>query len=178
MTKIAVLVGSLSRDSINKKLANNLESLMPEHVEIMYGRMDLPLFNYELESEFPQEARELKGVIEAADGVLLVSPEYNRTTTAVMKNAIDWASRPWGDNSFKGKPAGIVGASSGPLGTSQAQGHLRSVMVYLEAKLLGQPEVYLNGTTALDESGVVVEESREFLQRYVDAFIAHVEAYK
>lgn len=99
-------------------------------------------------------------------------------TTAVMKNAIDWASRPWGDNSFKGKPAGIVGASSGPLGTSQAQGHLRSVMVYLEAKLLGQPEVYLNGTTALDESGVVVEESREFLQRYVDAFIAHVEAYK
>lgn len=174
MTKIVIMVGSLSKNSVNKKLARNIESLMPEDVEVVYGEMDLPLFNYELELDFPAKARALKDDIESADGVLIVTPEYNRTMSSITKNAIDWSSRPWGHNSFKGKPAGIVGASSGPLGTSQAQGHLRSVMVYLGARLLGQPEVYLNASTALDSEGVIVDESRDFLQKYVDAFVAHV----
>lgn len=178
MTHIAVLVGSLRADSLNKKLAKNLERLAPDGTTFSYAEIgELPLFNEELEADFPASARALKDVVEAANGVLFVTPEYNRGVPGVLKNAIDWASRPWGTNSFDGKPAGIIGASGGPLGTGPAQSQLRSVLVYLNTKLMGQPELYLAGAKAMfDEDGVVVESSKEFLQNYINAFVVHTDS--
>ena len=178
MTKIAVLVGSLSQASINKKLARNLEELAPEGTEFMYADLHLPLFDYELEPDFPKEAQALKDVIEQADGVLFVTPEYNRGYTGVLKNAIDWASRPNGTNSFKGKPVGIVGASGGSLGTTQAQQALRNVAVYLDTKLMGQPELYIDGPRTFDETGKVVEASKGVLTKYMAALVDHIESSK
>lgn len=172
--KIAVIVGSLSKNSVNKKLAHNIERLMPEGVEVVYGDVGLPLFDYELEPDFPEKAQELKRVVESADGVLLVTPEYNRSFSGVLKNVIDWASRPYGKNSFDGKPVGIVGASVSAFGTTQAQSQLRNVMVHLNTKVLGQPELYVNATTALDAQGQATPEFAEQLQRYIDVFIAQL----
>jgi len=177
MTQIAVFVGSLRADSLNKKLAKNLEELAPEGVTFTYVDISsLPLFNQDLEaSAFPAQARAMKDVVEASDGVLFVTPEYNRSIPGVLKNAIDWASRPWGTNSFDGKPAGIVGASMSPLGTALAQAHLKDILIYLNTKLLGQPEVYFAAAHDLfDENGVVIESSNDFLKKYIDAYIAHV----
>lgn len=176
--KIAVLVGSLSEASINKKLAHSVENLLPEGVEFEYANLDLPLFNYELESEFPSDAKALKDLVESADGVLFVTPEYNRSFSGVLKNAIDWASRPWGENSFDGKPAAIIGASIGATGATQAQSQLRSVAVYLNTKLLGQPEVYFDAGRGFDESGQATDDAKQALQGFADAFVAHVEAAK
>lgn len=176
MTKIAVFVGSLRKDSINRMLARNLEKLAPEGVEFAYADIDLPLYNQDLESDYPQKATALKQLVESADGVLIVTPEYNRSFPGVLKNAIDWASRPWGSNSFNNKPVGLVGTSAGPLGAAQAQSHLRNVLYFLNTKLLGQPEMYVNSSTTFDENGDVVEASREYLTRYIETFVAHVKA--
>lgn len=178
MTHIAVFVGSLRADSLNKKLAKNLEQLAPEGTTFSYARIgELPLFNEELEADFPASAQAVKDVVEAADGVLFVTPEYNRGVPGLLKNAIDWVSRPWGTNSFDGKPAGIVGASGGALGTGPAQSQLRSVLVYLNTRLMGQPEIYLAGAKAVfDDNDVVVEGSKQFLQDYITAFVAHVQS--
>lgn len=178
MTHIAVFIGSLRTESLNRKLAKNLENLAPDGTTFAYVDIaSLPLFNEELEADYPASAQAVKDAVESADGVLFVSPEYNRGVSGVLKNAIDWASRPWGTNSFDGKPAGIVGASGGPLGTGPAQAQLRSIMVYLNTKLLGQPEIYLAGAgSAFDDKGIIIETSRGFLKQYMDTFIAHVEA--
>lgn len=176
MTKIAVIVGSLSKASVNRKLAKSLEEFMPSHVELTCADIDLPLFNYEMESDFPKKAQELKDLIEVSSGVLLVTPEYNRSFSGVLKNAIDWASRPWGKNSFDAKPVGIIGASTSQLGTTQAQSHLRNVMIHLNTKVLGQPEMYINVTTTLDDQGRVVDGSRELFENFAKTFVAHVES--
>jgi chromate reductase, NAD(P)H dehydrogenase (quinone) len=180
MTQIAVFVGSLRADSLNKKLANNLETLAPAGTEFVYVDIStLPLFSQETETDFPASATAMKDIVEAADGVLFATPEYNRSIPGVLKNAIDWASRPWGSNSFNGKPAGIVGASVGPLGTAPAQAHLKDILVYLGTKLMGQPEVYFSNSTDLfDQDGTVVEGSREFLQNYITTFVAHIDSQK
>lgn len=178
MTKIAVMVGSLSDASINKVLAKNLEKLAPTGVEFVYADLNLPLYNYELEAEFPTKAKELKDLIESVDGVLLVTPEYNRSFSAVLKNALEWASRPWGKNSFDGVPAGVIGSSIGPIGAAQAQSNLRSVMVYLNTKVMGQPELYINGPETFDEDGNVVEGQKDRLQKYIEAFSEHVDNCK
>jgi chromate reductase len=180
MTQIAVIVGSLRADSLNKKLAQNLEELAPAGTQFVYADISaLPLFNQDIEGDFPATAQSLKDVLEAADGILVVTPEYNRSIPGVLKNAIDWASRPWGSNSFNGKPAGIVGASMSPLGTAVAQAHLKSIMVYLNTKLMGQPEVFLTGAhEAFDDEGVVIESSKDHLKHYIDAFVAHVDSQK
>lgn len=177
MTKIAVLVGSLQEKSFNKLLAKNLESLAPEGVEFDYVDLNLPLFNQDLESDFPAEAQAGKDIIEAADGVLFVTPEYNRSIPGVLKNGIDWFSRPWGKSSFAGKPAGIVGASISPLGTAVAQADLRHIVVYLGVKLLGQPEVYVtNAHSVFDENGQVVEASRDHLKTYIDTLVKWIDS--
>lgn len=175
MTKIAVFVGSLRADSINKMLAKNLEALAPDGVEFDYIDLNLPLFNQDLETEYPVAAQRVKDQVEAADGVLFVTPEYNRSIPGVLKNAIDWASRPWGNNSFTGKPTGIVGASGGAVGTAVAQSDLRHICGFLGVKLMGQPELYFaSATDKLDEQGIVVESSREFLRSYIDTFSAWI----
>jgi len=178
MTKIAVLVGSLRNGSINKMLAKNLESLAPSGTEFIYLDINLPLFNQELEANLPNEVKNLKNTIESADGVLIVTPEYNRGFPGVLKNAIDWASRPWGYNSFKGKPVCITGLSEGPTGTAQAQAQLRNIMIYLDTKLMGQPELYANFSHIFDENNNIIDSTKDHLISYINAVVTHIESNK
>lgn len=180
MTKIAVFVGSLQQNSLNKKLARNLERMAPEGIEFDYVDIaGLPLYNQDMEADFPVEAKRAKEQVEAADGVLFVTPEYNRSIPGVLKNAIDWASRPWGNNSFDRKPVGIVGATIGPVGTAVAQSDLRHIAGYLNTKLMGQPELYLpSAADKFDGDGVIIDSSQDLLQGYIDAFGQWVEKEK
>ncbi|HUC96298.1 MAG TPA: NADPH-dependent FMN reductase [Candidatus Saccharimonadales bacterium] len=178
MIKIAVLVGSLRAESINRKLAQNLEALTPAGTEFIYADVNLPLFNQDIEASPPVQARTLKNVIESADGVLILTPEYNRGIPGVLKNAVDWASRPYGQNSFKGKPVGIVGASGGQTGTAQAQSHVRNTMIYLDTKIMGQPELYVQFGNVFDENGQVLESYKQYLQNYINALVAHIDTNK
>ena len=180
MSKIAVIVGSLRRESINRKLAEALAKLAGPRAQFKILRIDdLPLFNQDQEPNPPAAVTRLKGEIEAADGVLIVTPEYNRSIPGVLKNAIDWASRPYGKNSFSGKPTAGIGASGGAIGTAAAQQHLRSILAYLNVVLMGQPEAYIQFKQGLvdDQHNVTDESVRKFLQTYVDAFTAWVERH-
>jgi chromate reductase, NAD(P)H dehydrogenase (quinone) len=174
VTKIAVFVGSLRKDSINEQFAKELEKLLPEGVTFDYADINVPLYNTDLEADFPAGASALKKLAESADGVLFVTPEYNRSFPGVLKNAIDWASRPWGTNSFDGKPAAIAGVSAS-LATTQAQQQLRNVLIYLNTKLMGQPEAYINHQTSYTEDGQLTEEAKERYQAFLNAFLAHVD---
>jgi chromate reductase len=180
MSKIAVIVGSIRRDSINRKLAEALAKLAGPKLEFIHVQIDdLPLFSQDLEPNPPAAVTRIKGQIEAADGVLIVTPEYNRSIPGVLKNAIDWASRPYGKNSFSGKPTAGIGTSGGAIGTAVAQQHLRSILAYLNVTLIGQPEGYIQFKQGLvDAQHNVTDESvRKFLQSYVDAFTAWVDRY-
>lgn len=178
MTKVAVFVGSLRKDSLNKKLAHALEVAAPDGVEFDYIDISkLPLFNQDMENDYPTEAIAIKKQVEAADGVLFVTPEYNRGVPGVLKNAIDWASRPWGHNSFAGKPVGLAGVSGGPTGTTVAQAVLKPTLLFLDMKLLGQPELYVkNGAEVFDENGNAKPEHAEYYQRYMARFTEWVRA--
>ena len=174
MVKIAVFVGSLRKDSLNKKLAHNLEKLAPEGAEFEYVNLEQPLLNQDLEQTLPEPVKAMKIIVEAADGVLFVMPEYNRGIPGVLKNAIDWATRP--NNSFKGKPVAIAGATNGALGTAVAQSTLRHIVSYLGMHLMGQPELYFNfASEKMDRDGNVTDENKERLQLYVNSFIEHVQ---
>ena len=178
MSKIAVIVGSIRRDSLNRRLAGALAKLASPKAEYTILQIDdLPLFSQDLEPSPPAAVIRLKREIEAADGVLIVTPEYNRSIPGVLKNAIDWASRPYGKNSFNGKPTATIGTSQGAVGTAAAQQHLRSILAYLNVVLIGQPEGYIVYKQGLvDDAGTITDESaRKFLQGYVDAFAAWVE---
>jgi chromate reductase, NAD(P)H dehydrogenase (quinone) len=151
---------------------------LPEGVKFVYADLDLPLYNQDLEAEYPVKAQAAKDLVEGADGVLFVTPEYNRSVPGVLKNAIDWVSRPYGYNSFDGKPVGMVGASIGPVGTAIAQSDLRHIVAFLNMKLMGQPEVYVANAMGLqfDDDGLLTDERwLKNLQAYVDAFVAEVE---
>jgi chromate reductase len=177
MTKIAVFVGSLRKDSFNMQLAHALERVAPKGTEFNYVDLNLPLFNQDLEANYPPEAQKVKDAVEAADGVLFVTPEYNRSVPAVLKNAIDWASRPWGTNSFKNKPAGVVGASISALGTAVAQSDLHHVLLYLDMKVLGQPEVYVaHAHEVFDDEGNISPENEEFYRNYMQRLVEWIDA--
>lgn len=177
MTKIAVLVGSIRNDSLNQKFAHAIEQLMPEDITFEYAAVaTLPLFNQERETSLPDEAKALKNLIESSDGVFIVTPEYNRGYPGVLKNAIDWASRPWGTNSFDGKKAVLAGVSGGALGTTQAQSQLRNVLLYLNTRLMGQPEAYINGSSFFAADGSVAEDAKAFATEFADALVAHMRA--
>ena len=172
--KVAVLVGSLRKESINRKLARAVERLAPqeltfEHVEIG----NLPLYNQDFDGDYPPECTRLKQQIEAADALLFVTPEYNRSVPGVLKNAIDIASRPWGTNSFAGKPGAMIGASIGATGSALAQQHLRNVLAYLDVPTLGQPEVFIKFTDGLiaDDGTIGNDGTRQFLQGFVDRYV-------
>lgn len=178
--RIAVLVGSLRKDSLNRRLANAIAALAPQDFSFEPLRIDdLPLFNQDEEKQPAAAVTRLKSAIRAADGVLFVTPEYNRSIPGSLKNALDQASRPYGDSAWVGKPAGVMGASQGAPGTSMAQQHLRNILAYLDMPTLGQPEVFLQvkeGT--FDASGALVnEETKKFLGKWVDAFTAFVKAH-
>jgi len=176
--RVAVLVGSLRRESINRRLARAVERLAPDHLRFQEIEIrDLPLYDQDRDAAMPEPALRLKREIEAADALLFVTPEYNRSMPGVLKNAIDTASRPYGQNSFAGKPAGVLGASVGAIGTAIAQQHLRVVLAYLDVPTLGQPEVFIHFREGLiDEKGEIASEgTRKFLQGFVDRYVAWVE---
>ncbi|MFC5176238.1 NADPH-dependent FMN reductase [Nocardioides taihuensis] len=144
MTSIGYVVGSLSRASINRRLAACLADRAPAGLDVReIPIVELPLYNYDLDDCFPAAAVAFKRQVEGVDALLFVTPEYNRSIPGVLKNALDWGSRPWGDNSFAGLPVGIAGTGLNSAGTAVAQSHLRSILGYLGASLLGVPELCL-----------------------------------
>ena len=176
--KIGYLVGSLSSTSINRTLSTALIKLAPEELdftEIPIG--NLPLYSQDYDADFPPAGRELKAAIEASDGILFVSPEYNRSIPGALKNAIDWGSRPWGSNSFARKPTGIIGASPGGIGTAVMQSSMRSVLSFLDAPQLNSPEAYIqfNADVFTPEGAVTNEGTRAFLAHYMEEYSAFVQ---
>jgi chromate reductase len=179
--KVGYLVGSLAKASINRRLALALAKLGPEHgldlVEIPIA--GLPLYSYDYDADFPQVARDFKQAIADVDAVLFVTPEYNRSIPGALKNAIDWASRPYGTNAFARKPSGVIGASPGKIGTAVAQTHLRSVLCYCNSPLMNTMEAYVQYHPGLvdDAADVTDESTAKFLRKYLgemQQFVARV----
>lgn len=178
---VAVIVGSLRKESFSLKIANALARLAPPSLKLeiitLHG---LSFFNQDLEATPPADWVAFREKIQASDAVLFVTPEYNRSTSGVLKNAIDVASRPYGKSSFLGKPTGIVANSPGPLGGVAAAMHLKSILPGITGPILQQPEIYLNGVgDAFDDKGNLTKEALEkVLKAYIDAFAAWVERLK
>ena len=176
---IAVIVGSLRKDSYNRKLAEGLFRLAPGDFSFKIAEIaDLPPYNQD-DDERPAEAvKRLKAEVAAVQGVLFVTPEYNRSMPGVLKNALDHGSRPYGKSVWAKKPAAVIGASIGATGTALAQQHLRNVLCYLDMPLLGQPEVFIKVSDALFVAqGNIGEASRKFLQGWMDAYVAWVKKH-
>ncbi|MDG6347217.1 NAD(P)H-dependent oxidoreductase [Luteimonas sp. 8-5] len=168
--KVGYLVGSLAKESINRKLAGALVKLAPPGMEMTEIPIrDLPLYSYDYDADYPQVARDFKQAIADVDAVLFVTPEYNRSIPGALKNAIDWASRPWGQNSFARKPSGVIGASPGSIGTAVAQQQLRGVLCFCNSPLMNTIEAYIHYKPGLvDEEGNVSDASTaEFLGNYM-----------
>lgn len=176
---IAVVVGSLRRDSFNRKLANAVTRLAPPEFSFRQLEIgDLPLYNQDDDDNPHANVKRLKQEIRAAKGLLFVTPEYNRSVPGVLKNALDHASRPYGKNEWAGKPAGILGASIGAIGTAVAQQHLRISLAYLDVPTLGQPEAFIQVKEGLfDADGNIGADSREFLQGWMDRYVAWVKKH-
>jgi chromate reductase len=173
MHKVAVIVGSLRRESINRRLAKALAKLAAPGLELQeVDLQDVPLYNEDLWTEPPAGVLRLKQELAEADAVLFVTPEYNRGVPAVLKNAIDWGTRPVGQNSWTGKPGAIVGTSPGAIGTAVAQSELRGVAAICGVHLMAQPEVYLVNKPGLigDDFEVTDPKTREFLAGFVAKF--------
>ena len=171
--KIAVIVGSLRKESYNLKTAKTLMELAPESLSMeLVDISHLPMFNEDLEATPPKEWVTFKEQIEASDGILFLTPEYNRSVPGFLKNAIDVASRPYGENSWNEKPAAIVSVSIGNISGFGANHHLRQSLVFVNAHTMAQPEAYIGGAGALfDENGKLTNDStREFLKIFMDAF--------
>lgn len=176
--KVAVIVGSIRKDSHNKKLARALEKLAGDRLEFRWIRIDdLPLLNEDEIDDPPATVRRFKGEVEACDAVLFVTPEHNRSVPAALKNAFDWGTRPWGWNSWLGKAAAIIGTSGGAISSSLAQANLRTMIITHVAALLGTPEAYIQYRDGLFESDGTIndEETRAFLQTFVDNFVMLIE---
>ena len=177
---VGYFVGSLAKASINRKLANALVRMAPDGMEmreIPFG--DLPLYSYDYDADFPASARAFKDAIAKVDAVLFVTPEYNRSIPGGLKNAIDWASRPYGKNSFARKPSAVIGTSPGKIGTAVGQQHLRSILSFCNSPQMNSPEAYIQFTPGMiTDDGMVTEPSTaEFLQNYMielQAFITRV----
>jgi chromate reductase len=177
--QIAVVVGSLRKDSFNRALARALVRLAPPEFTFKFLEIgDLPLYNQDDDGNQAESVKRLKSEITAAQGLLFVTPEYNRSIPGVLKNAIDHTSRPYGQNAWAGKPAGIIGISIGTSGTAMAQQHLRNVLACLDVPTLGQPEAFLQMRDDMfDASGTIGEGSRAFLQKWIDRYTAWVKLH-
>lgn len=175
--KVAVVVGSLRKDSFNAKLATALKKLAPQEFSFERLRLDdLPLYNQDDDSAQAPSVQRLKSQVAASQALLFVTPEYNRSIPGVLKNAIDHASRPYGQNAWAGKPAGVLGISVGAIGTACAQQHLRVILAYLDVPTLGQPEAFLHAKEGFfDASGDIGnEDTRKFLQTWMTQYVAWV----
>jgi chromate reductase len=179
--RIAVVVGSLRRESLNKSLANALVKLGPADVTFDQLRIDdLPLYNQDDDGHQAEPVKRLKAAISAAHGVIFVTPEYNRSMPGVLKNAIDHASRPYGQTAWAGKPAGVLGISVGAIGTSLAQQHLRNTLAYLDMPTLGQPEVFLQAKEGFFDAGggIADDRTRTLLQNWMTRYLAYVQRHQ
>ncbi|HUF66443.1 MAG TPA: NADPH-dependent FMN reductase [Gemmatimonadaceae bacterium] len=175
---VGYLVGSLARASINRKLAGALVRLAPAGLQMREIPIaDLPLYSYDYDTDYPPPARALKEAIAAVDAVLFVTPEYNRSIPGALKNAIDWASRPYGKNSFARKPSAMIGTSPGKIGTAVGQQHLKSILSYCNSPQMNAVEAYIQFKPDLitDDGEVTVESTREFLRTFLEEFHGFIE---
>lgn len=175
--KVGYLIGSLARESINRLLAKALAGLAPPELDMReIGFRDLPIYSYDYDADFPQVAKDFKAALGGVDAVLFVTPEYNRSIPGGLKNAIDWASRPYGKNSFSRKPAAVIGTSPGAIGTAIAQQQLKSVLSFCNAPQMNSPEAYIQFTPGLiTKDGEVTDPStEEFLRTYMADFHAFI----
>ncbi len=171
--KIAVIVGSLRKESYNLKTAKSLMAIAPESLSLeIINIANLPMFNEDLEATPPKEWETFREQIKAADGLLFVTPEYNRSVPAVLKNAIDVGSRPYGQNSWDGKPAAIVSVSIGNISGFGANHHLRQSLVFVNVHTMAQPEAYIGGAGALfnNEGKLIDDSTAKFLNSFMKAF--------
>lgn len=177
--QIATIVGSLRKDSFNGKLAKAIVKLAPPEFSFKQVQIgDLPLYNQDGDTNPVGAVKRLKAEIVASHGLLFVTPEYNRSIPGVLKNAIDHASRPYGQSAWAGKPAGILGVSVGANGTAMAQQHLRNVLAYLDVPTLGQPEAFIQVKDGLfDADGNIGTGSKNFLQNWMDRYVAWVDKH-
>ncbi len=177
--RIAIIVGSLRRESFNRKFANALAKLAPSNFSFQQPQIgDLPLYNQDDDASQAAVVKRLKAEIAAAQGLLFVTPEYNRSIPGVFKNAIDHASRPYGQSAWAGKPAGVIGVSPGAIGTALAQQHLRNILAYLDVPTLGQPEVFIQAKDGLfDDSGNICQGSKQFLQDWMVRYASWVKIH-
>lgn len=178
--QIAVIVGSLRHDSINRQLASGLIKLAPANFSFKQLEIgDLPLYNQDDDENQAASVRRLKAEIVASSGLIFVTPEYNRSIPGVLKNALDNASRPYGQNAWAGKPAGVVGASLGTIGSALAQQHLRNILAYLDLPTLGQPEAFIQIRDGfLDTTGSIANENtKKFLQGWMDRYVEWVKLH-
>jgi len=177
--QIAVIVGSLRRESNNRKLADAIVKLAPaefrfKHVEIG----DLPLYNQDDDTAQAESVKRLKAQITESSGLLFFTPEYNRSIPGVLKNALDHGSRPYGQSAWAGKPGAVLGVSPGAAGTSMAQQHLRNVLAYLDIPTMGQPEAFIQSKDGLlDASGAIGPDSRKFFQNWIEHYALWVKKH-
>lgn len=171
--QIGVIIGSLRKDSFNRKLANAIVKLAPADLSFKFIEVgDLPLYNQDHDANPSEAAKRLKAEISGSQGLLFFTPEYNRSIPGVLKNALDHASRPYGQSAWAGKPAGVVGISVGSTGTALAQQHLRNILSYLDVPTLTQPEVFIQMKDGLfDEAGNIGDGSKKFLQAWMDKYV-------
>jgi len=175
--KVGYLVGSLATASINRKLALALAHLAPSELELAeISFRELPLYSYDYDADYPAAARTFKQAIMSSDAILFVSPEYNRSIPGALKNAIDWASRPYGSNAFTRKPSAVIGTSPGSIGTAVAQQHLKGVLAFCNSPLMNSPEAYIQFTPGMitDEGDVTVASTEEFLRNYMAEFAGFI----
>ena len=174
---VGYFVGSLAKGSINRKLASALVKLAPEGLTMREIPIrDLPLYSYDYDKDYPPAGRALKDAIAGVDAVLFVTPEYNRSVPGALKNAIDWASRPWGQNSFARKPSAMIGTSPGKIGTAVGQQHLKSILSFCNSPMMNAIEAYIEFTPNLvtDDGEVTVDSTREFLAGYMREFHGYI----
>ncbi len=176
---IAVIVGSLRRDSYNRKLASAITRFAPPEFSFSFIEIgELPLYSEDDDMHPADSVKRLRDEIKRSQGLLFVTPEYNRSIPGVLKNAIDHASRPYGQSAWSGKPAGILGISVGSIGTALAQQHLRNILAFLDVPTLGQPETFIQLKDGLfDEAGNIGEGSKPFLQNWMKQYAAWIKQH-
>jgi chromate reductase len=177
--QIAVIVGSLRHGSFNRKLATAVAKLAPSEFSFKQVQIgDLPLYNQDDDAHQAESVKRLKNEIKSAQGILFITPEYNRSIPGVLKNAIDHASHPYGQSAWAGKPAGVLGASPDATGTAMAQQHLRNILATLDMPTLGQPEVFIQAKDGLfDGHGNIGSSSKQLLQNWMDQYVAWVKKH-
>lgn len=177
--KIAVLIGSLRRESFNRRLAHAMAVRAPSDFVFEQVQIDdLPLYNQDDDAHQARSVLRVKAEILKAHGLLFITPEYNRSIPGVLKNAIDHASRPYGQSAWVGKPAGVLGVSVGAIGTALAQQHLRNILAYLDVATLGQPEAFIQARDDLFASdGSIGQGSKKFLQDWMDQYVVWIKKH-